>query len=88
MWTGYCLYIAGNIFIQDIGSNNLASTSHVDLGLVLLALKLIGTRQNISNWFLSRLEYDISQARVGSLIPDEVKRIVHLSVCENRILDH
>jgi hypothetical protein len=75
MWTGYCLSIAANAFVQDIVLYQLSATSPVDLRAVMVALKVIGIRQNMSNWFLEKVESDISQARIGKLKPQDSRTL-------------
>jgi hypothetical protein len=80
MWTGYCLYISAGVFINDLRFTNLVTTSSTDLGHLLVALKLLSTRQNISTFAFNMLKCDISKAGLWSRVSDEVRRTIGLDV--------
>ncbi|KAE9367686.1 hypothetical protein N431DRAFT_444787 [Stipitochalara longipes BDJ] len=69
-WMGFCLYVAGGIFIQDLKSERPRSRSSTDLEFLVLAMRAIGTKHSITNHFTAQLELDMNAAGVSDTITE------------------
>ena len=58
-WMGFCLYIAGGVFIHDQKSDRPHPNNIANLEFLLAALRAIGRRHSITNHFTAQLELDL-----------------------------
>ena len=63
-WMVFCLYVAGGVFIQDQRSGEGNPQSKTDLEFILAAMKAIGNRHSITNYFTAQLEIDIESSGI------------------------
>jgi hypothetical protein len=63
---GFCLYVAGGVFIQDQRSDERHAQSIPNLEFLLAAMKAIGNRHSITKHFTAQLELDIEGAGIRS----------------------
>ena len=56
---GFCLYVAGGVFIQDQKSDRRNANSMANLEFLLAAMSAIGNRHSITKHFTAQLELDI-----------------------------
>ena len=68
-WVGFCLYVAGGVFIQDQKSDERHPSSIPNLEFLLAAMKAIGNRHSITKHFTAQLELDIEGAGIKPNIP-------------------
>lgn len=61
-WIGFCLYVAGGIFIQDLKSEAPSPHSGTSLEFLLAAMRAIGEKHSITQHFTAQLELDIEGA--------------------------
>ncbi|CZR66016.1 uncharacterized protein PAC_15916 [Phialocephala subalpina] len=80
IWTSFCIYVAAGVFIDDLRTTRQFSSSSVDLALLLIALRVIGARRPIMDFFARKLESDISRSGIGSYIPADLREIARISI--------
>lgn len=80
MWINFCIYIAAGVLIEDVSTSNPSSTSAVDLGLLLIALKEINAHQTNVNFFARKLESDICRAGIVCSIPTDLRGMAGISI--------
>lgn len=68
-WVGFCLYVAGGVFIQDQRSDERHTSSIPNLEFLLAAMKAVGNRHSITKHFTAQLELDIEGAGIKPNIP-------------------
>jgi hypothetical protein len=64
-WTGFCLYVAGGVLIQDQKLDQSRPQTLNNLDFLVSAMKALGKRHAITNHFTTQLELDIDAAGVG-----------------------
>jgi hypothetical protein len=63
-WTGFYLYAAASVFIQLIGAEEKYASSMLNLEFLLAAMKAIGNRHSITQYFTTQLEIDIENSGI------------------------
>lgn len=61
---GFCLYVAGGVFVQDQKSAHPNPQSASNLEFLLIAMKAIGKQHSITDHFTAQLEFDMAAAEV------------------------
>lgn len=64
-WMGFCLYIAGSVFVQDQKSEDRHPQSIENLEFLIAAMKAIGIRHSVTKHFLAQLELDIEGSGIS-----------------------
>jgi hypothetical protein len=62
---GFCLYIAGSVFIQDQRSEDRQPQSIENLEFLMAAMKAISIRHSVTKHFLTQLELDIEGSGIS-----------------------
>jgi hypothetical protein len=63
-WTGFCLYAAATVFVQQEGEAEKSASNMSNLEFVLAAMKAIGNRHSITTYFTTQLEMDIEESGI------------------------
>ena len=63
-WMGFCLYVAGGVFIQDQKSDRQHPNSFANLEFLVAAMTAIGSRHSITKHFTAQLELDIEASGI------------------------
>jgi hypothetical protein len=66
-WTGFCLYAAVTVFIQNEKEEDKSPSNLSNLEFLLAAMKAIGNRHTITTYFADQVEHDIEES--GILVP-------------------
>lgn len=80
-WMGFCLYVAGGVFVHDIKLGQpSAPNSPANLDFLLVAMKQIGKRHTITDHFTAQLEFDIEVAGIRNFVPRYAKQMAQMGV--------
>ncbi|KAM3082049.1 hypothetical protein ACMFMG_004504 [Clarireedia jacksonii] len=63
-WTGFCLYVAGGVFLHDIRKPNPNPQSTSNLDFILSVMKAFGNRHSVTQHFSAQLEFDIENSNL------------------------
>jgi hypothetical protein len=76
-WVGFCLYVAGGVFIQDLkNEEQRGAQSLPNLDFLLAAMKAIAKRHSVTNHFTAQLELDIEAASIRSTSGPSAKKAI------------
>ncbi|TVY56061.1 Citrinin biosynthesis transcriptional activator mrl3 [Lachnellula cervina] len=63
-WWGFCLYIAGGVFIQDYKTGSPQPQSLANLEFLVAAMKALSKRHPVTKHFVAQLELDIEASGI------------------------
>jgi hypothetical protein len=63
-WAGFCLYVAGGVFLQDIRKHRSNPQSTSNLEFIVSAMKALGNRHSVTKHFSAQLEFDIENSNL------------------------
>lgn len=63
-WTGFSLYAAATVFIQEARGPDKSASSLSNLEFLIAAMKALGNRHSITTYFTAELEIDIQESGI------------------------